>query len=207
MLAAGFLLRRVRIARTRSAPPRKAGNGEIVRYANGLVLMDWTEAAASELDRLQGLQHEHKRRNTILAMVDARLAGRSEETVWTVPGTCARSTWHETWKRDPLMLDVLASVERTARRWSDTKTLRALAEAAERLQLASPAAAGKAIALMLSNDDRVALQAAFGVLDRAGVETAPKQQAQHGLTPELESLIERVYGGSDLVDGSDETDG
>jgi len=34
--------------------------------------MDWTDAVVSELDRLRGLQHEHKRRNTILALVDAR---------------------------------------------------------------------------------------------------------------------------------------
>lgn len=148
----------------------------------------------ADLERLDGLQHEQKRRQTILALVDARLAGRSEETVWDRPETCARSTWHEKWKRDPLMLDVLASVERAARRWTDTRTLRALAEASERLQLASPAAADKAIALLLSEDDRVALQAAFGVLDRAGVETAPKQQQQHGLAPELERLIEQVYG-------------
>lgn len=163
---------------------------------------DWAEAVASELDRLRGLQHEHKRRNTILALVDARLAGRSEETVWTREDTCNRSTWHNKWKHDPVMLDVLASVERQARRWSDTKAIRALADAAERLQLASPAAAGKAISLMLSHDDRVALQAAFGVLDRAGVETAPKTQQEHGLSPELERLIGQVYGGqADDVDG------
>lgn len=148
----------------------------------------------ADLERLDGLQHEQRRRQTILALVDARLAGRSEETVWDRPETCSRSTWHGKWKRDLLMQDVLASVERAARRWTDTRTLRALAEASERLQLASPAAAGKAISLMLSDDDRVALQAAFGVLDRAGVETAPKQQQQHGLAPELERLIEQVYG-------------
>jgi hypothetical protein len=166
---------------------------------------DWTEAVVSELDRLRGRQHEHLRRNTILALVDARLAGRSEETVWTREDTCNRSTWHNRWKHDPLMIDVLASVERQARRWSDTKTIRALAEAAERLQLAAPAAAGKAIGLMLSQDDQVALRAAFGVLDRAGVETAPKSQQQHGLTPELEAMLDRVWGGDDEDDdGEDE---
>lgn len=183
--------------------------------------MDWTEATASELDRLQGLQHEHKRRNTILAMVDARLAGRSEETVWKVPGTCARSTWHDSWKHDPVMQDVLASVERAARRWTDTKTIRALAEAAERLALASPAAAEQLIEIgtrgrlryvpdgatqpsyeQASGPDVV--RAALGVLDRAGVETAPKQQQQHGLTPELEAMIDRVWG---AADGAQDVDG
>jgi hypothetical protein len=156
--------------------------------------MDWAEAVATELDRLYGLQHEHKRRNTILALVDARLAGRSEETVWGRPETCNRSTWHNSWKHDPLMQEVLHNVERTARRWTDTKAARALAEAAEKLALASPAAVGVAIRRMTSNDDNVALRAAFGILDRAGVETAPKQAQEHGLAPELEGLLERVYG-------------
>lgn len=157
-------------------------------------VMDWVDAVASELDRLDGQLHANKKRNTVLALVDIRLSGGSEESVWTRPTTCNRSTWHLKWKRDPLLMDVLGNVERLARRWTDTRTIRALQEAAEKLMLASPAAAGKAIALMLSEDDAVALRAAFGVLDRAGVETAPKQQQQHGLTPELESLIERVYG-------------
>lgn len=189
--------------------PDWPGQGAIVWYVIGLVwsaMADWADAVMADLARLDGLEHEHKRKQTILALVDARLAGRSEETIWERPETCSRSTWHGKWKKQPLMQDVLASVDRAARRWTDTRTIRALAEAAERLQLAAPAAAGKAISLMLSLDDRVALQAAFGVLDRAGVETAPKQQAQHGLTPELENLIERVYGGFDLADGLDDAD-
>lgn len=172
--------------------------------------MDWADAAAVELDRLRGLQHEHKRRNTILLLVDARLAGRSEETVWGLPGTCARSTWHEKWKHDAAMLAALEAVERTARRWLDTRALRALADAAERLALASPAAAEQLIEvgtrgrLRYVEDGGVTsfeqangpdmVRAALGVLDRAGVETAPKAQQQHGLAPELEKLIERVYG-------------
>jgi hypothetical protein len=160
---------------------------------------DWADVAADELDRFQG-DHANKKRNTVIALVDARMAGKSEETVWNLPTTCSRNTWHARWKHDRLMQEVLGNVERLARRWTDTRTIRALQEAAEKLMLASPAAAGKAIALMLSDDDAVALRAAFGVLDRAGVETAPKQQQQHGLTPELESLIERVYGQPEEVE-------
>jgi hypothetical protein len=165
--------------------------------------MDWAETVATELDRLRGLQHEHKRRNTVLALVDARLAGRSEETVWGRAETCNRSTWHNKWKHDALMISVLGNVERSARRWTDTKAARALADAAEKLALASPAAVGVAIRRMASADDNVALRAAFGILDRAGVETAPKVQQEHGLAPELEGLLERVYGAST----TDETDG
>lgn len=169
--------------------------------------MDWAEAVANELDRLRGLQHEHKRRNTILALVDARLAGRSEETVWGRPETCNRSTWHNKWKHDGIMVDVLGNVERSARRWTDTRAARALASAAEKLALASPEAVVVAIQRMTSGDENVALRAAFGILDRAGVETAPKQAQEHGLAPELESLLERVYGAPVAPVDDDEDDG
>lgn len=162
-------------------------------------MTDWADVAADELDRFQG-DHVGKKRSTVIALVDARLAGRAEESVWNLPSTCSRNTWHTKWKHDPLFQDVLSNVERLARRWTDTRTIRALQEAAEKLALASPAAADRAIVLMDSEDLDVALKAAFGVLDRAGVETAPKQQQQHGLTPELESLIERVYGQPEEVE-------
>jgi hypothetical protein len=132
--------------------------------------------------------------------------------VWGRADCCNRSTWHNKWKHDELMVSVLGNVERSARRWIDTKAARALADAAEKLALASPAAVGVAIRRMSSGDDNVALRAAFGILDRAGVETAPKQQQEHGLAPELESLLERVYGGGDITADeeqrmSDESDG
>lgn len=173
--------------------------------------MDWLEAVGAELERLDGELHAHKKRSTILALVDARIAGRSEESVWQLETTCNRSTWHNKWKRDALIVDVLAAVDRQARRWVDTLVARSLAEAAERLALASPAAASQLIEIgtrgrmryvpngavepvyeQASGSDVV--RAALGVLDRAGVETAPKQQHQAALAPELEALIERVYG-------------
>lgn len=173
--------------------------------------MDWLEAVTAELDRLDGQLHAHKKRSTILALVDARIAGRSEESVWRLATTCNRSTWHNKWKLDPLLVDVLASVDRQARRWVDTRMARSLAEAAERLALASPAAAEQLIEIGTRGrvryvpDGSTAAQfeqasgpdvvrAALGVLDRAGVETAVKVQPQVGLTPELESMIERVWG-------------
>ena len=42
------------------------------------------------------------------------------------------------------------------------------------MQLSSPAAVARVIELMESKDDAVALKAAFGLLDRAGMETAVK---------------------------------
>lgn len=130
--------------------------------------------ALTELARLEALQHYHKRRNTILALVDARLAGRSEETVWRREDTCSRNTWHAKWKGDALTVEVLATVERMVRDWRDGEELRALRAASRRLALAAPRAAETAEEKLKSADEGVALRAAFGILDRAGRETADK---------------------------------
>ena len=73
---------------------------------------------------------------------------------------------------------MLTNVTKLARDWKDGEALRALGEAARRLALASPMAVAKAIMMMQSNDDQVALRAAFGILDRAGVETAQKSSTE-----------------------------
>lgn len=145
-------------------------------------MAEWEAQAAAELARL-AQPHAAKKRATVLALVDARLAGTSEEEVWRRPETCNRSTYHEKWKREPVFADVLENVTALAREWQDTKALRALRQAAERLALASPAAVAKAIEIMARSEDaNVTLRAAFGILDRAGVETAVKAKTETALT-------------------------
>ncbi len=168
--------------------------------------------ALVELSRLECLPQYHKRRNTILSLVTAHLAGVSEETVWQKGATCSRNTWHTKWKHDRLTMEVLKNVERLTREFQDGATLRALRLAAEMLAMASPAAAQQLIEVSahgrmrsLMDDKTVyervgaadAVRASLGVLDRAGVETAPKQPVQVGLTPELQAMIEKVYGSDD----------
>lgn len=138
-------------------------------------MADWESQAAAELDRLIN-PHAAKKRATVIALVDARIAGRPEETVWALPDTCSRTVYQTKWKRDPVFSEVLERVTAAARTWRDGQGLRALAQAAERLALASPVAVARAIALLQSEDDRVVLSAAFGILDRAGVETAVKMK-------------------------------
>lgn len=164
--------------------------------------------ALRELNKLTGLQHYHKRRNTLLALVDARLAGASEETVWQQDGTCSRNTWHMKWKNDSLMVDVLANVERILRDWTDGEELRALRQAARQLALGAVAAAEQLTGIAANGQVRYVVQVAGGeplesfetasagdvrlaavaVLDRAGIETASKSTMQ--LTPI--SIIEVV---------------
>ncbi len=139
---------------------------------------DWLDAVVDELSRLEN-PHREKKRATILALVDAQLAGKSEETVWHPrrPDTCSRVVYHMKWKHEPVFASVLKAVAEAARRHQDGRTVRALVLAGERLQLASPAAVTTAIQAMMSDDPQVRLRAAFGILDRAGVETAPKGPA------------------------------
>lgn len=118
--------------------------------------------------------HIEKKKTTIVALVDARLAGKSEESVWGRPEVCNRRTYHMKWKREPAFADCLEAVWKLAKDWKDSRAVRALREAAERLALASPLAALTATKLLQADDDRLKLTAAFGILDRAGMETATK---------------------------------
>lgn len=138
---------------------------------------DWITVAAAELDRLNGKPHTGKMRATVLALVDVRLAGLPEERVWDrslYPDVCSRTIYQQKWKHQPLFASVLTNVEALARNYQDTRTLRALQSAAERLALASPVAVGRLIALMQDPESGIVLRAALGILDRAGVETAQK---------------------------------
>jgi hypothetical protein len=135
--------------------------------------VEWEGAVAAALGALTGA-HAEKQKATIIALVDARLAGKPEESVWDRPETCNRRTYHMRWKHDPAFAGALAEVQRLASEFKDSRVVRALAQAAERLALASPVAAAKVIELLGAGDERVRLQAAFGILDRAGQETASK---------------------------------
>lgn len=139
--------------------------------------MPWQQDAATELARITGNQAT-KKRDTILALVDARISGRSENDVWRLPHTCARSTYHGKWKKDALFADVLASVTELARGARSEIALEALSDAALSLAISAPEAVKTAIHLMGSLDDTISLRAAFGILDRAGVETATKQSSE-----------------------------
>ena len=97
-------------------------------------MAEWIDVATEQLSRLEN-PHREKKRATIIALVDARLAGETEESVWTQPQCCSRNTYHSKWKRDPVFADVLDKVYDLARDWNDGRSVRALDEAAERLAL------------------------------------------------------------------------
>jgi hypothetical protein len=141
-------------------------------------MADWQDLAAAELGRLEH-PHAAKKRTTVIALVDCRLAGTSEETVFQRRDTCSRNTYHAKWKKDPVFADVLETVTGLAREWHGGRAMRAMAQASERLALASPGAVAKIVAVLAnSEDDQAVLRAAFGILDRAGLETAEKSTTE-----------------------------
>lgn len=138
---------------------------------------EWLPQAVGELNRFDGPNAE-KKRATVLALVDARLAGRAEETVWRLDETCSRTVYHTKWKKDATFSNVLETVTKLARDWKNGESTRALAEATKRLALAAPSAARAAILLLRSTDESIRLRAALAILDRAGVETAAKSSSE-----------------------------
>lgn len=161
---------------------------------------EWVEAVEAAFGALTP-PHLEKKKATIIALVDARLAGRSEESVWRLPQTCNRGTYHMKWKHDPTFKVCLEEVDRLARQWKDSRTVRALQEAAERLALAAPIAVAKVMGLLASDDESVRLRAALGILDRAGMETATKTTAGVEVSDARERLA-RLLG----VDGGGAAD-
>ena len=138
----------------------------------------WLEAGLSELERIQNPER-NKKINTLIALIDARLAGQSDASAFKRADTVSRNIWYEKWSKDESIRDVLNKLELIARSVHDERAIRTMAAAASRIQLASAAAAGKAISLMSSSDEAIALRASFGILDRAGVETATKNSVAH----------------------------
>lgn len=189
----------------------ESGEGEdALHYPTALDDVDgWKRVVTAELGRLDGAQHERKKKDTILALVDARLAGVTEESVWRRAGTCNRSTWHEKWKKDRLIAEVLENVYRAAAGWKDGRAAAALAEAAEMLKLESPNSVRTVVFLRdRAKDEKVRIRAALGILDRADVKTATKssEATTHQVDEALGRMIEKVYGNAGDADGDTEDD-
>jgi hypothetical protein len=160
---------------------------------------DWIAAARKELDRLTE-PHREKKVATVIAIVDARIGGQSEETVWDrsrFSNVCARSVYHGKWKKNSLFMDVLRKVTELAQGWKDGEELRAIELAARKLRLASPVVADQLVSVAttgrvrrlvdVGNGPQVLyenaaaseiLRATLALLDRAGMETAVKTDAR-----------------------------
>lgn len=146
---------------------------------------DWASSAEiiAQLSRLEQ-PHRQKKVNTVLLFVDAKMAGRAEDTVFESPLTCTRTNFYK-WKKNPTFADVLTRVQAAAQHWQDTEAARALQKAAKRLALTAPVAAARLARLLDSADEGIVLRASTSILDRAGIETAP-QTVAHSTSSSLE---------------------
>jgi hypothetical protein len=137
--------------------------------------------------------HVEKKRVTILALVDARLAGNPEESIWKRTDTCSRSTYHEKWKRDPVFASVLDAVAQKAIEWRETEEVRALRSAARKLALASPTAVDVLVGLLASVDETERRLAAGDLLDRASTATSEKHSTEIHVDDARERLARLVF--------------
>ena len=140
---------------------------------------DWIGAATAQLDRLRDERHYGKMRATIIALVGARLAGESEETVWEPrrAETCSQQVYQSKWKKAAAVCGCVGAGDGAGARVCRWASVAARQQAAERPALASPVAVATAVGELRSDDPAIRLRAAFGILDRAGIETAPKWAA------------------------------
>lgn len=159
-------------------------------------MSDWKEQAKSALARLNDERWADKMKTTIVALVDAHLAGISEETVWGRPETCSRKTYHEKWKKQALFAEVLAEVNGLAVEWKDNESIYALEDALKSLRLATPEAVERLVAIMSQADDLTNSRlAAVAVLDRAGTSTASKSSVDVDVSKLSDDELQRIIAG------------
>ncbi len=155
----------------------------------------WQNALVGIFDGLDG-PHLEKKKATILAIVDARLSGQAEERVFERPDTCSRTVWHTKWKRDAEIGGRAERIFQAASEWRDNRTLLALAEAVETLQLSAPDAVNRLVAIMNQAADLTNSRlAAVAVLDRAGTSTASKSSVDVDMSTLSDAELQAIIGG------------
>lgn len=131
---------------------------------------DWSRDALVSLKKIVGKRKEYKRA-LILKVVRSRLSG----IFLTKSLTSVEYEDYFYFRSDPLFVTVLNEVSQLATVTSDQFALDAITRTQRLLAVKSTKALETAVAVLASEDERVRLQAAFGLLDRAGVATAQKQ--------------------------------
>lgn len=110
--------------------------------------------------------------------------GDQDVTTWLADPQCptSRTAWYRhggaNYLNNPDFAAALEAYKQRALAWQMGEEVKAVRQAQNELRTKSLAAARKLVGLLDSHDERVQLDAAKTVLDRAGVETASKQQAQ-----------------------------
>lgn len=145
----------------------------------------WEEAARAALNRIRGKGSQQKKA-AIVKVVSAKLAGNSIASVFKDKETrpCNPDVFWRWMAHDKLFKRTIEEVEQLARTFQDEQIIRDLKLARQRLAMAAPVAATELVRLMrMSPDEKVRLQAANSILDRADLTTATKQDGvvRHGI--------------------------
>lgn len=147
-------------------------------------LADW-HTLAEIVDALArfGGAHAQKKRDTVIALVEAELAGEPEETVFKRPDTCSRSTYHHRWKKNKQFTRILALARDIARKYHSAQQAAAMLEARRTMQLGSAPAARVMVDTLQDDDSRVALSAARAIIEIVGLFNDEKPtDPQYGIT-------------------------
>lgn len=160
---------------------------------------DWTSLAEiiAALASFGGA-HAEKKRQTIIALVEAELAGDPEETVWSRPDTCSRSTYHARWKRNKQFTRVLALVRDIARKYASAAPAAAMIKARRTMQLGTAPAATRTVRELDNEDGNIALKAAKMIIDATGLFDDEKPSDQtYGIVINNSAQAAAGYGSLD----------
>lgn len=140
------------------------------------VVRRWSEAGgdwhalpevSNALAQFRG-QGAQSKRTTVLELVRAELEGRPENSVWSVPGTCARSTYHGKWKKNDQFVAVARYVRDVGIKYSSTEQARQVLASRDWLRKYTTNAAFVLTSLVTSSNEQIAYKAARAVLDITG---------------------------------------
>lgn len=130
-----------------------------------------------------------KKRATIMAMLTTEILGQRME--WGRPDVCAKSTWYDKWRHDPLIRDVMDKVRETIIDARTREAAQAVDEALLIIQEQAPAAAAAIVNLLRSHDESQRRLAAESILNRASTATAEKQSTTHTYNADQLARLEK----------------
>lgn len=138
---------------------------------------EWIEQAMQALSTIKG-RTSAQRKQAIIAVVTAKIEGRSVASVFKAPDApCDRAVYYKWMGEDPDFRAASETVERLARAYLDESMIADLQKAKRRLVAVAPAAVMELARLLQDGDPRVRLSAANSILDRAAMDTAQKVEA------------------------------
>lgn len=138
-----------------------------------MAVTTWEEAIQAELDKLDGRTADLKR-ITLLELARAKYERKSKMSVFDLKHTVTKRAYI-TWRQKPEFVEIEENIYKIVNSWRENEAIRALAQAREFLDRASPFAAQTVVQRMRSEDERVNLNAAKFVINTTGLNKAESE--------------------------------